>query len=262
MAPPLAHRTAAFTLLEALTVVAVLAVLAVLLVPAVQGVQLASWKAVSAHTLRSLSAAGAAYRGDHDGEFWRYREDSPKGTQWWFGLESAASRNNREGHRTIDFSQGPLGPYAIASGGHITSDPAFLAAKPRHKPKFANGNYGYGYNSLLGGGVLGRGRLPRAQAFDRPARIVVFATSAQVNVFQPPASEGHPMLEEFYLINDRETTVHFRFGGKALATMMDGSLQELPMDPGTLDTRMPQANIGRFAPVGSRLYLWDDPPKP
>jgi hypothetical protein len=37
--------------------------------------------------------------------------------------------------------------------------------------------------------------------------------------------------------------------------MIDGSVRELPMDPTTKDQRMPTANIGRFAPVGSKLYL-------
>ncbi len=49
--------------------------------------------------------------------------------------------------------------------------------------------------------------------------------------------------------------------GKALAAMMDGSVRELPMDPATLDRRMPDAQIGRFAPTGSTLYL-AEPPEP
>ncbi|MEA3207143.1 MAG: hypothetical protein QOE70_200 [Chthoniobacter sp.] len=133
--------------------------------------------------------------------------------------------------------------------------PARLREPNRHKPKFQNGNYGYGYISHLGGGPMGLGTIPRALQFERFAEVVVFATSAQVNTFQPPASATNPMLEEFYLISDRETTIHFRFGGKALCSMLDGSVRELPMDPTTLDRRMPKANIGRFAPVGSRRYL-------
>lgn len=35
------------------------------------------------------------------------------------------------------------------------------------------------------------------------------ATSAQVNTFQEQASANNPMIEEFYGIDDRETTVHF-----------------------------------------------------
>ena len=63
------------------------------------------------------------------------------------------------------------------------------------------------------------------------------------------------MVEEFYMIDDTQTTVHFRLGGKALAAFLDGSVREMEMAPGTQDTRMPTANIGRFAPVGSTLYL-------
>jgi prepilin-type N-terminal cleavage/methylation domain-containing protein len=250
----------AFTLTELVVVLAILGVLLALLLPVVEKTRSSIWRGVCAHSLQQLATAGAVYRGEHDGSFWKYREDRRDGTDWWFGYESAASRNQNEGARTLDLSRGPLGPYVIAAGG-VKADPAFLHFSPRHKPKFANGNFGYGYNALLGGGALGRGKLARQSQFTHPAEIVVFATCAQVNTFQPPATAGNPMIEEFYLLDDRETTVHFRFGGKALAAMMDGSVRELPMDPATLDTRMPDAQIGRFAPTGSARYL-ADPPEP
>lgn len=248
---------AAFSLIELLAVIFLIAVLAAFIGPQIRRMQEVSWKAVSAHTLRSLSAAGTSYRGEHDGEFWKYREDSREGTRWWFGMESIGSKGAEEGSRTIEFEKGPLGPYAGGPGTRIASDPAFLAAKPRHKPKFKNGSFGYGYNAHLGGGNMGRQKLARAQSFERPGEIVVFATCAQVNTFQQPASSDNPMLEEFYLINDQEKSVHFRFNGFALVTMADGSLRELPMEPGTQDGRMPEANIGRLAPVGSNRYLYE-----
>lgn len=244
----------AFTLLELLVVIAIIAVLAVFCARQLASTREVAWKAVSVHSLRNLSAAGIAYCGEHDGEFWKYREDDRSSTQWWFGREEIGSQGAGEGERFVDFTRGPLGPYATV-GTKIASDPAFLAAAPRHKPKFKNGNHGYGYNALLGGGAMGRAKLPRRQGFERPGEIVVFATCAQVNTFQPPASGSHPMIEEFYLIDDRETTVHFRYGERALTVMVDGSLRELKMDRTTLDSRMPSANIGRFAPVGSKLYL-------
>jgi prepilin-type N-terminal cleavage/methylation domain-containing protein len=243
----------AFTLLELLVAIAIVAVLAVVVVPALQHARFASWRAVSAQSLRQLGAAGNVYCGEHDGAFWKYREDRPEGTVWWFGYEGVGSQALGEGERSLDPARGPLGA-ALISGG-VTSDPAFLAAKPRHKPKFKNGNYGYGYNSLLGGGPSGRGTLARQQNFEHPGEVVVFATCAQVNTFQLPATSQNPMIEEFYLINEREVTVHFRYGGKALALMMNGSVRELPPDPATIDQRMPTAQIGRFAPVGNRLYL-------
>jgi prepilin-type N-terminal cleavage/methylation domain-containing protein len=250
------NRSRGFTLVELLVAIGIIAVLALLVTPAVEHARLGSWRAVSAQSLRQLGAAGNAYCGEHDGAFWKYRDDRRNGTAWWFGFEETGSLRQREGERTIDPARGPLGA-ALVSGG-ASSDPAFLAAKPRHKPKYKQGNYGYGYNSLLGGGPSGRGTLARVQNFQRPGEVVVFATCAQINTFQSPASVENPMIEEFYLINEREFTVHFRYGGKALALMMNGSVRELPPDPRSMDLRMPSAQIGRFAPVGNRLYL-DDP---
>jgi prepilin-type N-terminal cleavage/methylation domain-containing protein len=250
------NRRAAFTLVELLVVVAIIAVLVSLALPVYQRARLSAWRAVSAHTLSQLGVGGAAYRADHDTQFWPYKHTETDGVTWWFGFESASSIRSGEGQRTLDLMRGPLGPYMIAAGG-VKSDPAFMAFSSRFKPKYANGTYGYGYNTLLGGGALGTGTLAHATQFDHPDNIVVFATCAQVNTFQAPATASKPMIEEFFLINDTETTVHFRFGRNALACMIDGSVRELPIDPTTRDQRMPSANIGRFAPVGSKLYLWE-----
>lgn len=245
-------RRAAFTLIELLVVLAVVAVLAALALPVYSAARAASSKAISAHPLRTLATAGRLYLNDHDGQFWAYSEfPSDGGTLWWFGWESNASRfGTAEGERTLDYSRGPLGPYAAASGG-VKTDPALAAYRPQLKPKYKNGNYGYGYNTLL----VGR----NAMRFSRPGEIVMFATSAQVNTFQAPATASRPMVEEFYMVDDKQTTVHFRAGGnRAMVVCVDGNLREFPMDPTTRDTRMPSANIGRFAPVGSKKYLAED----
>ena len=241
-------KRSAFTLVELLVVVAVVAVLAVLLLPVYSSARAASSRVISAHSLKSLATAGALYLGDHNQQFWPYSQfPVDGGTMWWFGWESNGSRfGTPEGQRTLDLTRGPLGPYAVAAGG-VKTDPAFLTYSPRLKPKYKNGNYGYGYNTLL----VGKSSLQ----FSRPAGVVMFATSAQVNTFQAPASGNNPMVEEFYEINDVETTVHFRVGGRAMVVCLDGSLRELEMDPTTRDTKMSSANIGRFAPRGSKKYL-------
>jgi prepilin-type N-terminal cleavage/methylation domain-containing protein len=245
-----------FTLIELLLVVGLLGVLTAMLVPVATKARHASWRAVSAHSLRQLGSCGINYLSDHDGEFWKYKETSHEGTTWWFGFESSISPNFGEGDRILDLTRGPLGPYAIATSG-VKSDPAFMEFSSRHKPKFRNGNYGYGYNAHLGGGAMGRLVRPRLVSFHRPGEVVMFATCAQVNTFQPPADPKNPMIEEFYLLDSNNTTVHFRYNGKALAVMLDGSLRELPMHPGTLDNRMPSAQIGRFAPIGNATYMVD-----
>lgn len=244
-------KRGAFTLVELLVAVAVAAVLAAMLLPVYTAARRASSKAVGAHSLHVLAVSGIFYLNDHNQQFWPYSQfPVDGGTLWWFGWESNASRfGTPEGQRTLDVTRGPLGPYAIGAGG-VKTDPAFLAYSPRLKPKYRDGNYGYGYNTLLVG--------QNALHFGHPGDVVMFATCAQVNTFQPPASGSNPMVEEFYLINDTETTVHFRDGGKAMAVCLDGAMRELVMDPTTRDARLPSADIGRFAPVGSKKYLAEE----
>ena len=244
-------KRGAFTLVELLVVVAILAVLVALVLPVYTAARRASSKAVGAHSLHVLAVSGLLYLNEHNNQFWQYSQfPVDGGTMWWFGWESNGSRfSTPEGQRTIDLTRGPLGPYAIGAGG-VKTDPAFLAYSPRLKPKYKDGNYGYGYNTLLVG--------QNALHFSYPGNVVMFGTCAQVNTFEAPASGSNPMVEEFYMINDTETTVHFRDGGRAMVVCLDGGLRELEMDPSTRDARMPLADIGRFAPVGNKKYLAEE----
>ena len=110
-------RGSGFTLIELLVVICIVAVLVALAFPVFQKVRLSSWRAASTHTLQQLNAAGASYRADHDGEFWRYREFLPDGSAWWFGFESSSNAGGGEGNRKLDQARGPLVPYVIASSG-------------------------------------------------------------------------------------------------------------------------------------------------
>ena len=56
------------------------------------------------------------------------------------------------------------------------------------------------------------------------------------------------MVEEFYYFDTTESTVQFRIGGKAMVGFADGSAGYLPMMPGTLDRRLPNAKIGQIDP--------------
>ena len=86
----------------------------------------------------------------------------------------------------------------------------------------------------------------------------MFGTCAQVNTFQAPATVSNAMIGEFYMINDQETTVHFRDGSKAMVVCLEGGMRELEMDPSTRDTKLPSANIEQFPPVGSKKYLAEE----
>ncbi|MFM7373579.1 MAG: hypothetical protein ACKO39_00280, partial [Chthoniobacterales bacterium] len=85
----------------------------------------------------------------------------------------------------------------------------------------------------------------------QPDKTVVFATSAQVNTFQKPASGGNPMIEEFYGFDDdrgKIPSVHFRHNGHAMVAYATGSAGLIKMDEATKDRRAPDANVGRLPP--------------
>jgi len=233
-----------------LVVVAIIGILTALMVPAVTASRVAVSRAISAHSLSQLIVGGQMYLNDHNNDFWKYQEFTATGTQWWFGFETWQSQGMPEGQRTCDYSKGPLGPYMIASGG-VKTDPAFLQY-PHLKPKYQDGNYGYGYNSDL----VGRNAMKVANL----SQIVVFATCAQVNTFEDPASPSNPMIEEFYMVNETQTTVHFRHGGSALAAFLDGSVRSLTMTsdmlPGSQDMKFPSAKIGRLPPAYFKQSDW------
>ncbi len=236
-----------FTLVELMVVLVIVSILTLLSAAAVVRVQKSASTAIAASSLTQLSVAGQLYLAENNNEFWNYREMvRGEGVQWWFGMERFGDMGRAEGSRLLDKQSGPLGPYITDAAG-IRTDPAFSSMGGTFKPKFNDTYFGYGYNnSLEGRNVL---------SLERPGQVVVFATSAQVNTFQSPASASNPMVEEFYMINSRETTIHFRVGGKAMVAFADGNIGLLAMDPTTLDSRMPSAKIGRFAPVGSTKYL-------
>jgi len=249
-------KTRAFTLIELLAVTAVTAVLGVVAAGAGWKVYEQSSLAVSANNIRQLNAGAQAYLSDHNFTFWRYQEAGPAenpGTKWWFGFETAASKALPEGQRRFDATDGPLGGYLPAG---LRPDPSFALSGQTFKPKYRSGYLGVGYNVLLGGGWTGNpAKLKTYWSLNRPDEVVVFFTSAQVNTFQSPASASHPMLEEFYAIDEREVTAHFRHHGSALVGFANGSAGFLPIDETTRDSRMPKAAVGRFAPKGSKKFL-------
>lgn len=253
-------RDGGFTLLELLSSTAIALILGTLMVGAGGQVLKSSALATSASNLRQLAAGMSSYLGENNQSFWRYRENVlGQGVRWWFGLESFASLSAGEGERVMDPSSGPLGGYIPAG---LRPDPSFRYGGKAFKPKYRFGYIGCGYNVLLADsefrarrGWLGLGTPARWGQLENPARVVVFATSAQVNTFQRPASPSNPMIEEFYGLDENEITVHFRHRGQAMVVFADGNAGFLPMDPGTLDMRAPKAGVGRFAPAGSSQWL-------
>lgn len=236
-----------FTLVELMVTVVIVSILSALSVAAVVKVQQSASTAIAASSLTQLSVAGQLYLIENNNTFWNYREMvRGEGVQWWFGMERFENMGQAEGSRILDKQEGPLGPYITDAAG-IRTDPAFSRHGGTFKPKFNDTHFGFGYNNTLQG--------KNVLTLNRPGQVVVFATSAQVNTFQSPASASNPMIEEFYMINERETTVHFRVGGKAMVVFADGNIGLLPMNPATLDSRLPEARVARFAPLGDPTYM-------
>ena len=253
------RKNHAFTLVELLVVTATIIVLCAVAAPAVWGAYKTSSLAVSANNIRQLAAGGAAYLGDNNYRFWPYRRDGEiggvKGAIWWFGFEPGKSLGKPEGQRTIDMDNGPLGPYVPRN---ITPDPSFGFAGTPFKPKYKHGYIGIGYNVLLAGRngwTTGGGPPLRYWDLPNPGRTVVFATAAQVNTFQKPASPRKPMIEEFYGFDDdrgKIPSVHFRHSGRAMVAYATGAAGLVPMDESGKDRRAPEANVGRLAPEALR----------
>jgi prepilin-type N-terminal cleavage/methylation domain-containing protein len=249
------------TLVELLTVIAIIGILFGILVGLIfpQAIQQAKM-AKSATNLRQLGTATQLYLIEHDDAFFAYREETEEGTRWFFGLEPNSSRNRGEGDRELDATQGPLYPYLQQIGG-VEVCPGFDYNNALWKAKFQGASWGYGYNLVLSPIFYGNGEIRRPGKrmgdLPYPSQVILFATAAQVNTFQAPASPSNPMLEEFYYIDDIQRTVHFRFGNgeKALSVFADGHVRGMPPHPGTLDPRLPEARVGRLAPRGSLLYL-------
>ena len=242
------RREAAFTLIELLAVMVILGVLMTLLAPADLAVKRQTTLATSSSALRQLSIAAQTYLGENNGRFFRSRENLTNGVQWWFGFESASSPKT-EGRRVLDKSCGPLGP-SIADSAGTVPDFAFTSMGASFKPKFKNGYFGFGVNTELTGGPSGQqtNKLRQINNLDRPGQIALFATCAQINTFQSPASGKNPMLEEFYFFNttDCANTIHFRHSGNAIVAFADGTQREVLGNRSSFNSRLPSACVGNL----------------
>lgn len=244
-------RKLGFTLIETLVAVSVVGILAILVSTAAWSAYQNSSLAISANNIRQLNAGSLQYLADHKYQYWKFRVEETNGTTFWFGFESTASMGSAEGEREFDPKLGPLGDYVPAS---VRPDPSLKLSGKALKPKYKTGYLGVGYNGVLGGGFTTNTPL-RYWDLKAPEQTVVFATSAQINTIQRPATAKNPMIEDFYLIDENEITVHFRHHGMAMVGFANGAAGFLPIDESTRDSRAPKANIGRFAPKKSKKYL-------
>lgn len=209
-----------FTLIELLASTGVIAVLMALLLPSIGQGRGAAWRAICSGNLRQLYAAQIHYFQDNEGQFFPWRENTPEGILWYFGLETPGGT---EGHRLLDKSRARLAPYLGANS--VETCPAFPYKKSLTKQKYELASYGYGINYKM---LRGATEASCWSSVQRPAQTVMWGDAAQINDFQAPASKSNPMLEEWYELSARANsrpTFHFRHNGQIQLAMADGSVR-------------------------------------
>ncbi len=233
----------AFSLVELLVTVALLAILAGLLLPALARGKTSAQRVKCFSGLRQLGLAAQMYWDDNGGRCFRYGGAATNGGQlYWFGWMGPGP----EGQRAFDATSGALFPYLQGRGVEIC--PALDYALSQFKLKATGATYGYGYNLDLSAPPA----LPpvNVNQLRCPTETVLLADAAQVNTWQAPASPNHPMLEEWYYVDESTNPPngHFRHQHKADVLRCDGHVdQERPV-AGSLDPRMPDQWVGRLRP--------------
>lgn len=247
---PTFHPRCAFSLIEMLVVVAIIAILAALLLPALTRSKASAWRADCVGHLRQLGTAAQLYWDDNHGNCFNWRLGATNGgTLYWFGWISSSGG---EGNRAFDLSSGVLYPYVADSKVRIC--PSLNYALAQFKFKGDGAIYSFGYSLVLSPSS----RLPTAgiSRVLHPTDTALFADAAQVNDFQAPASPSHPMLEEWYYL-DNPTNYpspnyyphgHFRHSQRANVGFCDGHVGPEKALPDSIDPKLPSQFVGRLRP--------------
>jgi prepilin-type N-terminal cleavage/methylation domain-containing protein/prepilin-type processing-associated H-X9-DG protein len=235
----------AFTLVELLVSIAIIAILAALLLPSLHQGNSAAQRVRCASNLHQFGLAAQMYWDENAGRCFRFGGTSLKigpidGKLYWFGWIG----NGAEGQRPFDATQGALYPYVQGRGIEVC--PALNYFSTQFKFKAAGASFGYGYNFHLSTPT----NKPAFSigAITRPTDTVLMADAAQVNTFEAPASPTHPMLEEWYYVDESANVPngHFRHRDFANVVFCDGHVAREKMVPGSLDRHLPSANTGRL----------------
>ena len=229
-----------FTIIELLVVISILAILTGLLLPVLQRARLKGLDTHCMSNLRQLGLAGQMYWHDNNSQSFSYRGNSLNGgNTYWFGWLSRGD----EGKRRFDISKGVL--YKYIKNSSIQTCARLDYINDKFKLKATGAAYGYGYNLHLDSGSSLKPVV--MTSLSSPSTVAFLADAAQVNTFQSPASKTNPMIEEFYYVNNREQTAHFRHNKKSYVAFCDGRVDLVGFSSGSIDHRLPEQWIGRLA---------------
>ena len=228
-----------FTIIELLVVISILAILTGLLLPVLQRARLKGLDTHCMSNLRQLSLAGQMYWDDNNSQAFSYRGNSLNGgNTYWFGWLGRGD----EGKRRFDISKGVL--YKYLKNSSIQTCARLDYINDEFKLKATGAAYGYGYNLHLDGGSSLKPVV--MTSLSSPSTVAFLADAAQVNTFQSPASKNNPMIEEFYYVNSREQTAHFRHNKESYVAFCDGRVELVGFSSGSIDHRLPEQWIGRL----------------
>ena len=228
-----------FTIIELLVVISILAILTGLLLPVLQRARLKGLDTHCMSNLRQLSLAGQMYWDDNNSQAFSYRVNSLNGgNTYWFGWLDRGD----EGKRRFDISKGVL--YKYIKNSSIQTCARLDYINDEFKLKATGAAYGYGYNLHLDGGSSLKPVV--MTSLSSPSTVAFLADAAQVNTFQSPASKNNPMIEEFYYVNSREQTAHFRHNKESYVAFCDGRVELVGFSSGSIDHRLPEQWIGRL----------------
>jgi len=195
--------------------------------------------------LHQFGLAIQMYWHDNQDKMFAYKvADTNGGKLFWFGW----LQNGAEGHRAFDATQGAL--YSYVQGRGIEICPSLNYYSQQFKLKAAGAAYGYGVNWYISNPAVVLSRI------GHPSQTLLLADAAEVNDFLAPASPDNPMLEENYFVNvaaspeviPRYPNGHFRHNLFADVLFCDGHIGGEKMVSGSLDMKLPTANVGQIRP--------------